>query len=67
MKGLDEIDWPSRVKKHQKWWIGESKGLCIDFKIEVIRMRSLFLLQDDALCLCCSSTNIISNKACSIR
>ncbi len=34
LQNLDKIDWTEKVKVAQKEWIGKSKGLAIDFKIE---------------------------------
>ncbi|AHI54117.1 leucyl-tRNA synthetase [Spiroplasma sabaudiense Ar-1343] len=34
LDGLNNLDWPNSVKELQKNWIGKSKGLEIDFKIE---------------------------------
>jgi len=33
LKDLDKIDWPEKIKIMQKNWIGKSKGVDIDFKI----------------------------------
>lgn len=34
LKGLDEIEWPSKVKEMQRNWIGESEGTKVLFKLE---------------------------------
>ena len=34
LKGLEKIDWPEKVKKMQKNWIGKSKGSEIDFDVQ---------------------------------
>ncbi|GLB46719.1 leucine--tRNA ligase [Philodulcilactobacillus myokoensis] len=47
LKGLDEIDWPERIKKMQRNWIGRSEGASVffpvkghqDTKIEVFTTR----------------------------
>ena len=33
LEDLNKIDWPERIKAMQKNWIGKSKGIEIDFKI----------------------------------
>ena len=33
LKGLDELDWPEKVKKMQTEWIGKSYGAEIDFAV----------------------------------
>jgi leucyl-tRNA synthetase len=33
LSGLDDLDWPEKVKVMQKNWIGRSEGLEIDFKV----------------------------------
>lgn len=35
LEGLDEVDFPERVKIEQKNWIGKSYGAQIDFKVNV--------------------------------
>ena len=32
--GLDKIDWPDPLKEMQRNWIGKSKGVSINFKVE---------------------------------
>jgi leucyl-tRNA synthetase len=34
LKGLDELQWPEKVKKMQANWIGKSEGVSISFKID---------------------------------
>ncbi|QEH61430.1 leucyl-tRNA synthetase [Spiroplasma chinense] len=34
LDGLEGLDWPNSVKELQKNWIGKSKGMLIDFKVE---------------------------------
>lgn len=34
LDGLEKIDWSERVKLAQKNWIGKSKGMLINFKVE---------------------------------
>ena len=34
LKGLDKIDWPDPLKEMQRNWIGKSKGVSINFKVE---------------------------------
>jgi leucyl-tRNA synthetase len=34
LEGLDEIDWPERVKTMQRNWIGKSTGASVVFKLE---------------------------------
>ncbi|MAJ81325.1 MAG: leucine--tRNA ligase [Legionellales bacterium] len=33
LEGLEGLDWPQNVKDMQRNWIGQSKGLLIDFKL----------------------------------
>ncbi len=34
LSGLDTVDWPEATKSQQRNWIGKSKGLNIDFKLD---------------------------------
>ena len=34
LSGLDKIDWPDPLKEMQRNWIGKSKGVSINFKVE---------------------------------
>lgn len=34
LQGLDKIDWPDPLKEMQRNWIGKSKGVSINFKVE---------------------------------
>ena len=34
LQGLDRIDWPDPLKEMQRNWIGKSKGVSINFKVE---------------------------------
>ena len=34
LNGLDKIDWPDPLKEMQRNWIGKSKGVSINFKVE---------------------------------
>lgn len=34
LSGLDNLDWPEKVKKMQSEWIGRSEGAKVNFKIE---------------------------------
>lgn len=34
LKGLDELQWPEKVKKMQANWIGKSEGVSISFQID---------------------------------
>ena len=40
--GLDDIDWPERIKNMQRNWIGRSEGLEIDFQTEFGEIVSVF-------------------------
>ena len=34
LNGLDKIDWPDPLKEMQRNWIGKSKGVSLNFKVE---------------------------------
>ena len=34
LSGLDKIDWPDPLKEMQRNWIGKSKGVSLNFKVE---------------------------------
>lgn len=45
---LDQLDWPEKVKKMQKEWIGKSKGASIEFKINEEKVE-VFTTRPDTL------------------
>ena len=34
LEGLDEIDWPTKIKTMQRNWIGRSQGAEVEFKVD---------------------------------
>jgi leucyl-tRNA synthetase len=42
LEGLDQIDWPERIKTIQRNWIGRSEGCQIDFRSETGRVIPVF-------------------------
>lgn len=51
LDGLDDIDWPDKIKEMQKNWIGKSEGFEFDFKIED-KSVSVFTTRIDTLFGC---------------
>ncbi|MDD2274221.1 MAG: leucine--tRNA ligase [Candidatus Pacebacteria bacterium] len=51
LDGLDDIDWPDKIKEMQKNWIGKSEGFEFDFKIED-KLVSVFTTRIDTLFGC---------------
>ncbi len=51
LDGLDDIDWPEKIKEMQKNWIGKSEGYEFDFKIEN-KSVSVFTTRIDTLFGC---------------
>jgi len=51
LDGLDDIDWPEKIKEMQKNWIGKSEGYEFDFKIKE-KAVSVFTTRIDTLCGC---------------
>ena len=58
LSGLDEIDWPEKIKSMQRNWIGRSEGFEIDFSTDVsqaemngefIRDLTVFTTRPDTL------------------
>lgn len=37
LDNIEKIDWPNKIKIAQRQWIGKSKGLSIDFKVEGLK------------------------------
>ena len=51
LDGLDDIDWPEKIKEMQRNWIGKSEGFEFDFKIED-KLVSVFTTRIDTLFGC---------------
>lgn len=51
LNGLDDIDWPEKIKEMQRNWIGKSEGFEFDFKIED-KLVSVFTTRIDTLFGC---------------
>ncbi|MDK2949074.1 MAG: leucyl-tRNA synthetase [Patescibacteria group bacterium] len=51
LDGLDDIDWPNKIKEMQRNWIGKSEGYEFDFKIED-KLVSVFTTRIDTLFGC---------------
>ncbi len=49
LEGLDEIDWPERIKTIQRNWIGRSQGCEIVFLTEAGERLSVFTTRADTL------------------
>lgn len=49
LAGLDEIDWPERIKTMQRNWIGRSEGVHISFLTEAGHPVSVFTTRPDTL------------------
>ncbi len=50
LEGLEKLDWPQSVKKLQKNWIGESKGLEVTFEIfENKQKLNIFTTRPDTI------------------
>ncbi|MFA5319469.1 MAG: leucine--tRNA ligase, partial [Candidatus Paceibacterota bacterium] len=52
LEGLDDIDWPDKIKEMQKNWIGRSEGWEIKFLINNIKEVSVFTTRIDTLFGC---------------
>ena len=52
LEGLDDIDWPDKIKEMQKNWIGRSEGLEIKFLINNSKEVSVFTTRIDTLFGC---------------
>lgn len=53
LAGLDDLDWPSSTIQMQRNWIGKSKGVEVDFKIENTDKKfSVFTTRVDTLYGC---------------
>ena len=51
LDGLDDIDWPEKIKEMQRNWIGKSEGFEFDFKIKD-KLVSIFTTRIDTLFGC---------------
>jgi leucyl-tRNA synthetase len=51
LDGLDDIDWPEKIKEMQRNWIGKSEGFEFDFKIGD-KLVSVFTTRIDTLFGC---------------
>jgi len=50
LAGLDKLEWPDNVKIMQKNWIGESKGILVDFMLEGTKKKiQIFTTRPDTL------------------
>jgi leucyl-tRNA synthetase len=49
ISGLDDIDWPERVKTMQRNWIGRSEGWEIDFRAETGQSIPVFTTRPDTI------------------
>ncbi len=49
LAGLDELDWPEKIKTMQRNWIGRSEGAEIDFKTESGQTLRVFTTRPDTL------------------
>ena len=36
LEGLEELDWPEKVKTMQSQWIGKSEGAFFDFPLNIL-------------------------------
>ncbi|HNY36021.1 MAG TPA: leucine--tRNA ligase [Candidatus Pacearchaeota archaeon] len=52
LEGLDDIDWPEKIKEMQKNWIGRSEGWEIKFLIDNTKEISVFTTRVDTLFGC---------------
>jgi leucyl-tRNA synthetase len=52
LEGLDDIDWPDKIKEMQKNWIGRSEGWEIKFSINSSKKVSVFTTRIDTLFGC---------------
>jgi len=52
LEGLDEIDWPDKIKEMQKNWIGRSEGWEIKFLVNNSKEVSVFTTRIDTLFGC---------------
>jgi leucyl-tRNA synthetase len=52
LEGLDDIDWPDKIKEMQKNWIGRSEGWEIKFLINNTKEVSVFTTRIDTLFGC---------------
>ena len=52
LEGLDDIDWPDKIKEMQKNWIGRSEGWEINFLINNSKEASVFTTRVDTLFGC---------------
>jgi leucyl-tRNA synthetase len=52
LEGLDDIDWPDKIKEMQKNWIGRSEGWEIKFLINNSKEVSVFTTRIDTLFGC---------------
>ncbi len=52
LEGLDDIDWPDKIKEMQKNWIGRSEGWEINFSINDAKDISVFTTRIDTLFGC---------------
>ncbi len=49
LAGLDQIDWPDRIKTIQRNWIGRSEGCRIEFKTESGRVVPVFTTRPETV------------------
>ena len=49
LTGLDQIDWPDRIKIIQRNWIGKSQGCMVDFKSETGAVISAFTTRPETV------------------
>jgi leucyl-tRNA synthetase len=49
LAGLDQIDWPERIKTIQRNWIGRSEGCQIDFRTETGQVISAFTTRPETI------------------
>jgi leucyl-tRNA synthetase len=49
LAGLDEIEWPERIKTIQRNWIGRSEGCEIDFRTESGKSISVFTTRPETV------------------
>ncbi len=49
LDGLDDLDWPARVKAMQSNWIGRSEGARLTFELEIGKSLEVFTTRPDTV------------------
>lgn len=49
LDGLDDVDWPDRVKSMQRNWIGRSEGARLKFELEIGKSLEVFTTRPDTV------------------